>query len=78
MPANPKLTIQCPLCHWVPDGRVYWVCDCGCTWNTFDTAAVCPQCQYRWQETVCPACHALSPHIEWYHGLDGLIQDLAR
>ena len=78
MPANPQLTIHCPHCSWMPDGRVYWACDCGYTWNTFATAGVCPQCQYRWQETVCPACHVLSPHIDWYHGLDGLIQDLTR
>ena len=81
MPANPALTIYCPRCHWKPDGKIHWMCSCGCQWNTFDTAAVCPQCPRRWRNTACPdgpagGCGRMSPHIDWYHGLDEAIHNL--
>jgi len=36
-------------------------------WNTFWTGGVCPGCSHRWQTTQCLACHAVSPHKDWYH-----------
>ena len=73
MPAASAIEIYCPHCHWEPDGGAHWQCRCGCVWNTFETAAVCPRCRYRWADTVCPTppggCGATSPHIDWYHGL---------
>ena len=74
------IEIYCPHCHWQPDGGAHWVCQCGCHWNTFDTAAVCPQCRYRWRITYCPTapggCAKASLHVDWYHGLDQLVADL--
>jgi hypothetical protein len=43
---------------------------CGTSWNTFWTHAVCPGCSHQWQHTQCLACHALSPHKDWYHWPD--------
>lgn len=54
----------------------FWGCTCGCRWNTFATAGVCPRCRRRWPDTQCPVCHVLSPHEEWYHRLAGLVADL--
>jgi hypothetical protein len=80
MPAAPNLEIYCPRCHWEPDGEAHWACVCGCVWNTFDTAGVCPQCRHRWHVTGCPTdpggCGAYSPHEDWYHGLDEQIAEM--
>ncbi|TVT40136.1 hypothetical protein FNT36_11595 [Hymenobacter setariae] len=75
-----SVEIYCPCCHWEPDGRAHWQCTCGYVWNSFETAAVCPKCQYRWKISQCPAaaggCGAVSPHVDWYHGLDDLVEEL--
>jgi hypothetical protein len=80
MPAASQLEIYCPRCHWKPNGRTHWTCSCGCVWNTFETAAVCSQCQRRWRNTDCPdnagGCGRRSAHINWYHGLDELITEM--
>ena len=80
MAADSRISIYCPNCHWEPDGGKHWQCSCGCVWDTFETAAVCPQCRRRWRMTVCPptpgGCDVPSPHIDWYHGLDALIEEL--
>ena len=70
--------IACPSCNWqpAPTPKAYWNCTCGCRWNTFDTAGVCPQCQHRWLDTQCPACQVYSPHEDWYHHLGGLLAGL--
>ena len=72
--------IHCPQCRWEPDGGAHWQCRCGHVWNTFATAGVCPRCRHRWLTTVCPpapgGCGALSPHIDWYHGLTELVEAL--
>ena len=69
-----EIKIACPKCNWEPDGGAYWGCDCGCVWNTFDTAAKCPQCGKQWEFTQCVpfkgGCPETSPHLEWYRGLD--------
>ncbi|MDB5234989.1 MAG: hypothetical protein JWR44_1982 [Hymenobacter sp.] len=80
MSTDSTIAIYCPHCYWEPDGGAHWVCTCGCVWNTFDTAAVCPQCRYRWQVTGCPpgpgGCGVYAPHIGWYHGLREQVADL--
>ncbi|WP_204376191.1 hypothetical protein [Hymenobacter coccineus] len=58
MPTDSSLAIYCPRCHWEPDGGAHWQCTCGCVWNTFETAAVCPRCQRRWRDTDCRRCPA--------------------
>jgi hypothetical protein len=58
--------IRCPKCAWQPRKSDRWGCRCGCEWNTFDTAARCPQCGKQWQHTICLRCHAWSLHVDWY------------
>ncbi|MFN8353445.1 MAG: hypothetical protein U0Y10_03290 [Spirosomataceae bacterium] len=69
--------IQCPQCEWQPDGQPYWACDnCGHLWDTFDTCAVCPKCKHRHDDTQCPHCLKVSPHVDWYVFLQGMIEEL--
>ncbi len=75
------IIIRCPKCHWQPDGRPHWQCTCGTVWNTFDTAARCPGCGKVWDYTQCVdhsigGCSALSPHLDWYDGLDDVVDKL--
>ena len=43
--------IRCPLCGWSPRKEDHWFCECGHSWNTFDTGGVCPACLHHWTET---------------------------
>jgi len=74
------LHICCPNCRWEPDGQPYWQCTCGCQWDTFSTAARCPECGKVWEETQCiehaGGCDKISPHLDWYEGLDDIVQKL--
>src|ERR1700746_1019267 len=58
--------IRCPLCGWSPRKEDKWFCECGHSWNTFDTGGVCPACLHQWTETQSLLCSRLSPHSEWY------------
>jgi hypothetical protein len=58
--------VRCPRCGWEPGRDARWTCLCGFSWNTFDTAGLCPACLRAWESTQCPRCHAWSPHEEWY------------
>jgi hypothetical protein len=58
--------IRCPKCNWTPRAHDQWLCNCGHTWNTFDTGGVCPACLYQWIETMCLRCSQWSLHSEWY------------
>ncbi len=75
------IRIRCPKCNWEPDGGPYWMCStCGCRWNTFATAARCPDCGRIYKDTKCiirrGGCEAWSPHLDWYEGLDGVLENL--
>jgi hypothetical protein len=76
----PLMRIACPKCQWSPDGLDYWQCQCGHTWNTFETAGRCPKCHYEHEYTACVpfagGCEAISPHLDWYDGLDKIIEEL--
>jgi hypothetical protein len=63
---NSPPRIRCPLCAWQPDAHSRWFCNCGHTWNTFDTGGICPACLYQWLITACLACHRWSAHSDWY------------
>jgi len=58
--------IRCPLCGWTPRPDSVWFCQCGHSWNTFDTGGICPACLKQWTMTACPNCHQWSPHSDWY------------
>lgn len=74
-----ELRIACPKCDWEPDGKPYWSCTCGHIWNTFDTAGRCPQCRKQWEWTACipyaGGCSSMSPHLDWYRGLDDWLRE---
>ena len=74
------MKICCPKCDWQPDGHAYWQCHCGTIWNTFETAGRCPSCHFQHESTACVpfagGCNAVSPHLDWYEGLDGIIEEL--
>lgn len=71
-----KTRIRCPKCDWEPDGQPYWQCHCGCVWDTFQTQARCPSCNFRHEKTQCISCDELSLHIDWYEGLDSVIDEI--
>src|ERR1700758_3987821 len=48
--------IRCPLCGWSPRKEDKWFCECGHSWNTFDTGGVCPVCLFHCAETQCLSC----------------------
>jgi len=79
-----ELIIECPKCKWKPDGGKYWMCSCGHSWNTFETAGRCPACSKQWKDTCCPTgfvggCGQWSPHLDWYKNLDDmLIEELKK
>lgn len=73
--------IRCPKCKWEPDGKPYWSCSCGNQWDHFATAGRCPVCGKISKDTQCVTtelggCQALSPHLDWYDGLDEIIAKL--
>lgn len=74
------MKVRCPKCSWEPDGNAYWQCHCGHQWNTFETAARCPACGFQHEKTSCVpfagGCHAHSDHLDWYEGLDDIIEEL--
>ncbi len=78
-PMAKEVKIECPKCGWEPDGGAYWQCTCGCIWNTFETAARCPQCKKQWKYTACiphrGGCPEKSPHLDWYKGLDDWLRE---
>ena len=75
-----NIKICCPKCNWEPDGKPYWQCSCGTSWNTFSTGGRCPNCKRVWENTQCiehaGGCEAWSPHLDWYKGLDDIVDKL--
>ncbi|MEO8149313.1 MAG: hypothetical protein ABI723_16830 [Bacteroidia bacterium] len=75
------IKIECPACGWQPDGGSYWVCSvCGCKWNTFETAARCPECSFQYTYTSCirhrGGCSKSPLHLLWYKNLDEIVEEL--
>jgi hypothetical protein len=75
-----NIRICCPKCKWEPDGKPYWECSCGNVWDTFSTGARCPSCGRVHKLTQCVSeaggCDKSSPHLDWYEGLDDVVQAL--
>jgi hypothetical protein len=80
--AMTDIIIRCPKCKWEPDGKAHWACTCGTVWDTFSTAGRCPGCGKIWKDTQCiktaGGCPEWSPHLDWYHGLDEIINKLKK
>ena len=56
----------CPLCDEAPPQGPYWRCGkCGAAFDTFETAATCPQCREQFVVTRCAACGQSSPMSNW-------------
>ena len=75
-----NIDIYCPKCKWEPLEESKWQCECGHEWNTFDTGGRCPNCKKVWDHTQClgpdGGCNEWSPHLDWYHGLEEIVQRL--
>ena len=71
-----SVRIRCPKCSWEPDGRPYWMCECGCEWDTFSYGGRCPSCKKVWEYTQCIDCYKWSPHLDWYENLDDIVQEI--
>jgi hypothetical protein len=65
-PPDTPRRIRCPCCAWQPRARDRWSCECGCAWNTFETAGRCPACAVQWRHTQCLRCTRWSRHEDWY------------
>jgi Zn-dependent protease len=57
---------QCPSCNTAPPVGEYWKCsNCGQSFDTFQTGAVCPSCRTQFPSTRCLDCGHLHPMHEW-------------
>jgi hypothetical protein len=36
----------------------------------------CPQCGKQWRETCCLECKKWSPHLDWYHDLPDVLDEV--
>lgn len=57
---------RCPSCHENPPAGDFWGCPCGTRFDTFVTAAACPNCRRMFDATSCPRCGAASSLGMWY------------
>ncbi len=56
----------CPTCRNAPPAGAFWACPrCGKTFDTFETGAVCPNCQASFATTSCPECGSTNPLGAW-------------
>jgi hypothetical protein len=68
MPSR-RENIACPACGISPWVGMGWICapdGCGHSFDTFETAGRCPQCEAQFPVTWCPFCGKGSPHRAWY------------
>ncbi len=56
----------CPSCKTAPPLGPYWLCGrCRKAFDTFESQAVCPNCQARFAKTACLECSTATPMAEW-------------
>jgi Zn-dependent protease len=61
----------CPSCKAAPLAGPYWICGlCQKPFDTFESQAVCPNCNARFGATRCLECGAQSPISEWVATID--------
>jgi Zn-dependent protease/predicted RNA-binding Zn-ribbon protein involved in translation (DUF1610 family) len=64
--APQRVGFSCPVCHTPPPMGDFWRCNkCRSIFDTFSTGAVCPNCQAKFDVTVCSSCGARKPMAEW-------------
>ncbi len=57
---------QCPSCSTAPPAGTYWKCsNCGQSFDTFQSGAVCPSCRTQFPTTRCLDCGHLHPMSQW-------------
>ena len=57
---------SCPSCKVSPPCGSFWACgSCQVAFDTFETEAVCPQCNTQFPKTACPNCGVSSPYAQW-------------
>jgi Zn-dependent protease len=57
---------QCPSCNTAPPVGPYWKCsNCGQSFDTFQTGAVCPNCRTQFPSTRCLDCGHLHAINQW-------------
>ncbi len=57
---------RCPSCQAHPLEGSFWNCGkCGITFDTFETAGVCPGCGLGYDTTTCPECRRGAPLAQW-------------
>ena len=61
-----RLGYACPTCHTSPPIGAYWKCgNCGQSFDTFTSMAVCPNCRNQFPTTMCLDCRRANPISEW-------------
>lgn len=56
----------CPSCRVAPPIGALWTCHhCRTTFDTFESGAVCPNCQTQFETTACVHCGVSSPIQNW-------------
>jgi len=70
--------IECPECHWNPNGEELWTCSCKHTWDTFTTQGECPNCLTKWEDTFCPICTSTNRHSDWYSNQNSKFQYISK
>jgi Zn-dependent protease len=62
---------RCPSCKAAPLAGPYWICGlCQKPFDTFESQAVCPNCNARFGTTRCVECGAQSPMNAWVATID--------
>ena len=57
---------SCPSCKAAPPRGPFWACmACRNVFDTFETGAVCPNCQTRFPTAACPNCGVSTPFSQW-------------
>jgi len=60
---------SCPTCNTAPPVGAYWKCgQCGQTFDTFETGAVCPNCRTQFPAAQCLDCGRRHPLHAWASG----------
>jgi predicted amidophosphoribosyltransferase len=58
---------MCPSCQTAPPVGAWWTCSaCGKPFDVFESKAVCPHCNARFDGARCLDCGETHPMSEWH------------